>query len=100
TGYTRYRHGEAVGIGLLCALRLSGLDDLRLEVARLLRARGLPLGCHGVEPDSVLRYVDRDKKRRGRGVPFVLVTAPGDVSPGHDVSEADLRAALEEACAG
>ena len=42
TSYGRYRHGEAVGIGLLAALRLSGREALRAEVAGLLEARGLP----------------------------------------------------------
>ena len=100
TDYTRYRHGEAIGIGLLCALRLSGRDELHVEVANLLRARGLPLGCNGVDPPALAELIKRDKKRRGDRVPFVLVEGPGDVSPGHEVSDADLKAVLEEACQG
>jgi shikimate kinase/3-dehydroquinate synthase len=100
TGFARYRHGEAVGIGLLAALRLSGRDALRKEVAGLLEARGLPLSFSGARPESVVELVRRDKKRRGDSVPFVLVQAPGEVTHGHAVDRADLLAAVEEVHAG
>jgi shikimate kinase / 3-dehydroquinate synthase len=96
TEYSHYRHGEAVGIGLLAALRLSGREALRDEVAGLLEARGLPLRFSGATPDDVLALVDRDKKREAGRVPFVLVQAPGEVTQGHDVDPATLRAAVEE----
>jgi 3-dehydroquinate synthetase len=44
----------------------------------------------------VLELVERDKKRSGGRVPFVLVDAPGDVTPGHEVDPDALRAAVEE----
>jgi shikimate kinase/3-dehydroquinate synthase len=100
TGYGRYRHGEAIGIGLLAALRLSGADELRSEVAGLLTERGLPLGFSGATTEGVLALIERDKKRRGGQVPFVLVEAPGRVTPGHDVDQAELRRAVEELHAG
>jgi shikimate kinase/3-dehydroquinate synthase len=100
TGYTRYRHGEAVAVGLLVALRLSGRDPLRSEVAELLAAHGLPRSFSGASTDEVLELVERDKKRSGGRVPFVLVEAPGDVTPGHDVPAAELRAAIDEVNAG
>ena len=99
TGYSRYRHGEAVGIGLLCALRLSGRDALRDEVASLLAERGLPLTFAGAAVDDVLALVERDKKREGGRVPFVLLHAPGEVTPGHEVDGGSLRAAVEELAA-
>ena len=100
TGYARYRHGEAVAIGLMCALRLSGREALRAEVADLLAARGLPLRFDGASPDQVVELVGRDKKRRGSAVPFVLLEAPGCVSGGHCVADEDLRRAVEEVHAG
>jgi len=99
TEYRRYRHGEAVGLGLLCALRLSERDALRAEVGELLVARGLPRKFEGASVAEVAALVSRDKKRRGDAVPFVLVEAPGDVTPGHEVDEQALLAAIEEIAA-
>jgi shikimate kinase/3-dehydroquinate synthase len=96
TEYRRYRHGEAVGLGLLCALRLSGRDALRSEVGDLLAAHGLPLSFDGASPAQIAELVGRDKKRRGESVPFVLVEAPGEVTPGHEVDPAALLEAIEE----
>jgi shikimate kinase / 3-dehydroquinate synthase len=100
TGYRGLRHGEAVGLGLLCALRLSERESIRSEVAELLAGHGLPLRAVGVDEAAVLELVGRDKKRRGGRVPFVLLESPGRVSPGHEVTERALRAALAEVVAG
>jgi shikimate kinase / 3-dehydroquinate synthase len=96
TGYERYRHGEAVAVGLLAALRLSGQEALREEVAGLLAAHSLPLTFEGATVDKVVAFTERDKKREGGRVPFVLVEGPGEVTPGHEVAPDDLRAAVEE----
>jgi shikimate kinase/3-dehydroquinate synthase len=96
TGYARYRHGEAVGLGLLAALRLSGQDALRAEVAGLLAGQGLPTRTEGVDADAVLAATRLDKKRVGEATPFVLVDAPGRVTPGHTVEDAALRSAVKE----
>ena len=97
TGYASYRHGEAVALGLLAALRLSGADALRAEVAELLAAKGLPIELHDVDPDAVVMATARDKKRVGEGpVPFVLLPAPGDARPGSTVAPRELIAAVRE----
>jgi 3-dehydroquinate synthase len=101
TGYRRYRHGEAVGLGLLAALTLSGQAALRAEVAGMLAARGLPTTLDpAVDIEAALAAVQRDKKRRGGQVGFVLVEAPGDVRAGRPVPERELRAAVAELRAG
>jgi shikimate kinase/3-dehydroquinate synthase len=97
TGYARYRHGEAVALGLLCALRLSGLPGLREEVKELLAGAGLPVTLADVEPEAVVEATARDKKRLGAGpVPFVLLDAPGAPRTGCVVEPAELTAAVAE----
>ncbi len=97
TGYAQYRHGEAVALGLLAALRLSGAGELRDEVEALLSAQGLPTALDGTDPDAVVMATQRDKKRLGEGpVPFVLLREPGAAEPGQVVPARDLIAAVRE----
>ncbi len=97
TAYGRYRHGEAVGLGLLAALRLSGQEQLRARVGELLRARDLPVALDGAGVDGVVAAAGHDKKRVGSApTPFVLVHAPGDVRVGCEVAPDELRAAVGE----
>jgi shikimate kinase/3-dehydroquinate synthase len=99
TGYRRYRHGEAVALGLLAALRLSGAGALRDEVERLLAAQGLPTRLEDADVDAVVAATRRDKKRTAGATPFVLVDAPGRVTVGNAVEVADVRAAVAELAA-
>jgi shikimate kinase/3-dehydroquinate synthase len=97
TGYARYRHGEAVGLGLLAALELSGQAQLREQVRELMLAHGLPVRIDGdISLDAVLQAMTRDKKRVGAEVPFVLVKAPGEVVYGRTLAGEDVRAAVTE----
>lgn len=97
TGYGRYRHGEAVALGLLAALRLSGADGLRDEVEAWSRRHGLPVELEpGLDPDEVLRAVQFDKKRTSKGVGFVLLKRPGEPRTDCLVDGARVLDAVEE----
>jgi shikimate kinase / 3-dehydroquinate synthase len=97
TEYRRYRHGEAVGLGLLAALRLSGADALRTEVEGLLASHGLPVSLDpSVSVDEVVEATRLDKKRTSEGVGFVLLEEPGKPRWGESVEPDRVRAAVEE----
>lgn len=96
TRYRRYRHGEAVALGLLAALRLSEQGELREQVAELLAAAGLVRRLEGVDAADVVAATRLDKKRVGDQVPFVLVRAPGDVRFGQRLGPDAVLAAVTE----
>lgn len=82
TGFARYSHGEAVGLGLRAALWLSQrLCDLpATEAARataLLDGLGLPAGVSGVDPELICDLTRRDKKAGKDGVGYVLLAGLG-----------------------
>ncbi len=97
TDYGRYRHGEAIGIGLLAALRLSGAPELRDEVEAILARHGLPTGLDpDADIDTILDALQRDKKRTAAGIGFVLLSEPGKPRIGQLIDPARVRAAVEE----
>jgi len=82
TGFRRYSHGEAVGLGLRATLwlseRLCGLSGTEVERGLgLLDAIGMPMRVHGTTPDDVRELIGRDKKAGADGVEFVLLEGFG-----------------------
>ncbi len=97
SGYERYRHGEAVGLGLLAVLRLSGAGGLRDEVEQILRRHGLPVTLdREVDAGAILEALQRDKKRTGEGVGFVLLAEPGKPRTGQVLAADAIEAAVVE----
>ncbi|MEX2108521.1 MAG: iron-containing alcohol dehydrogenase [Solirubrobacterales bacterium] len=97
SGYGRYRHGEAIGLGLLAALRLSEAPELRDEVEAILERHDLPVALAAeVDVDEVLDALQRDKKRTAEGVGFVLLSEPGEPRVGQVLDPAKVRVAVEE----
>ena len=97
SSYERYRHGEAIGLGLLAALRLSDAPELRAEVESILQRHDLPVALDpGIGVEETLAALGRDKKRTAAGVGFVLLGEPGEPRTGELVDPAKVRAAVEE----
>jgi 3-dehydroquinate synthetase/shikimate kinase len=83
-------HGRAVALGLLAALRLSGLDELEDEVAQLLRPERVV-----VDRERAWQALQRDKKVVDGKVRLVLLEAPGKPLLGARFDPEAVRSALD-----
>ena len=84
-------HGRAVALGLLAALRLSGLEEEMRAVEDLLRPQRA-----SVDRERAWAALARDKKSVDGAVRLVLLDAPARPRTGVEVDPADLRAALDD----
>ncbi len=94
-------HGEAVGIGMLAALRLGAACGLPLgaqgegRMAALLGRWGLPLRPPGrPAAEALIAGMATDKKRRCAGLRFVLLEDWGRCRPGEAVPVERLQQSL------
>jgi shikimate kinase/3-dehydroquinate synthase len=89
----RVSHGEAVALGLLAALRLSGIDTSVVE--ELLRPRPVR-----ADRERAWAALDRDKKRANGELRLVLLDRPGSPRTNVVLPDDVVRRALDELIAG
>lgn len=99
--YNGWNHGQAVGFGLLAALRLSrrklGLEARWEERLRLqLERYRLPQRRPQIEFSQLTDFLRRDKKNRDGQLRFVLLESPGRAHLSGEVSWDDLWRVWEE----
>jgi 3-dehydroquinate synthase len=100
TGYGRFRHGEADGIGMMAAGRMSvAMGLLAPEVLdrqrALLERYGLPKSADGLDRARLLDAVALDKKVQGKKVRWVLLEGIGRPIIRDDVPDDVVAAALD-----
>ena len=101
-GYGTYLHGEAVAIGLVCALKLSkkmGLcpNDSEIELCDLLRSYNLPLSLRApLCLESLLEAMKSDKKVSLGKPRFVIMQEIGDAFQTDDIDQNLVGEVLEE----
>ena len=84
TSYKKYRHGDAVAIGMIyaskIAMEMNLADEKVLKRQELLFGRlGLSLKDTGLDPHDIVRILYQDKKTIGGKLRFVLPTRIGNV---------------------
>lgn len=105
THYEKYRHGEAVAIGMIAAAliscelgKTSAANVARLE--NLLRRFGMVTNCAGLDADKLYAVTFRDKKTVGGVVNWVLMRDFGDVEISGDVPAQVVKKVFGRLCNG
>jgi len=99
TRYRRFKHGEAVGLGMLAAARLSAARgamsaEEEAEIRLLVQRLGKLPPVKDLKTSQVLSAVSRDKKVRDGKLHFVLCAGIGRTAIVSDVSVKELELAI------
>jgi 3-dehydroquinate synthase len=101
TRYRRFRHGEAVGYGMLVAAELATArgalaDGNRQALAAVIASLGPLPPIADLSAAAILEAMQHDKKVVAGTLHFVLPTAIGATAIVDDVKESELRSALKK----
>ena len=100
TKYRRFKHGEAVAIGMAAAACIGeavGItpSDVRKTVVAACRAQGLPVARPAeISVDDLLTLMLRDKKAEAGRLRFVLARGLGDVELMNGINQESVRDGL------
>ena len=105
TDYKRYKHGEAVAMGMVCAARLAFLmeichHDVYKRIAGLCSLIGLRTSIPQVEFSALWETLQRDKKIINEKVRFILPVRIGEVKIIEDIDRGLLQEAIQSCYSG
>ena len=99
TDYSRFIHGEAVSMGMVCAAQLSySLGKCSEEIPRrieaLLKNLGLPVAVPELDSSAIIESLYHDKKTMDRKIKFILVTEIGSIEIADQILEPEILKVL------
>ncbi len=99
TDYSRFKHGEAIAIGMVYAAKLScQLGQCSQEAVQriesLVKQYGLPSQLPEFSVEEYIQTMYRDKKAHDKNIRFILVKDIGRVEIVDRVAEADIQKVL------
>ena len=102
-GYENIRHGEAVGLGMVAENQLAVNRGLLAPAAaervrNVLIKLALPVQQAALDAGQLWRIMQHDKKTRGGKVRIVLARGLGSVDLYDDITEPEVRRALDPLC--
>jgi 3-dehydroquinate synthase len=91
TSYKRFKHGEAVGYGMIAAsriaLKVNGFSSTEADrIAALVHASGKLPPLRNIDPQATFKAMSHDKKMSRGKLSFILPDSIGDVVIRRDVS--------------
>lgn len=101
TNYKRFKHGEAVGYGILFAAEMSKnlaiLDKIKLRLLNdVVHRAGILPDLRGISPEEVFEAFAFDKKQIGKSLQWILLADIGKPLVRKDIAAPIIKKTLEE----
>lgn len=101
--YKTYNHGEAVALGIICALRLSeshydSNKDILRRTKELYKSYGIEAKPKkAINPNDLISFMQLDKKKSGNELAFILLQDIGKANKVSGISNKEIEKSILEA---
>ncbi len=97
TNYKKYRHGEAVAIGMIGAAILSKISDAEiLRLTNLIKKFNLPVKAENCSVEKIYLATLRDKKNLHGKINWILLKKIGETKISTEISELEIKNCLKK----
>jgi 3-dehydroquinate synthase len=99
--YKKFTHGEAVGLGMLCAVKMGIMlkitsPGILAGIKNILRQWKAPINVKALDAARALSLMSYDKKRKGKSLSFILPLKIGSVEIKDDIDDKIVLESLKE----